>query len=98
MGGNLIVHPFTSRYPRPSGADASGVGGAATDRRRSPVSARRETTRSRELVRPCDCGRPVLRYVTSDGTKAAPYCVECARLDPMARGAGTATAAESAGP
>ena len=34
--------------------------------------------RSRELVRPCRCGRPVLRYVTSHGAKAAPYCRSCA--------------------
>ena len=37
------------------------------------------TTRSRQLVQPCACGRPVMRYVTSQGRKAAPYCRDCAR-------------------
>jgi hypothetical protein len=40
---------------------------------------RHETTRSRELVHPCDCGKPVMHYVTSEGRKAAPYCHDCAR-------------------
>lgn len=39
----------------------------------------RATTKSRPLVRPCSCGRPTLRYVTSEGLKTAPYCVECAK-------------------
>jgi len=46
---------------------------------------RRETTRSRELIRPCTCGRPAMRYVTSDGRKAAPYCQHCARERTAAR-------------
>jgi hypothetical protein len=40
----------------------------------------RETTRSRELVHPCECGRPVMHYITAQGRKAAPYCQECARV------------------
>jgi hypothetical protein len=48
-----------------------------TPSRTLPTS--RTLPRSRELVRPCACGRPAMRYVTSDGPKTAPYCQTCAR-------------------
>jgi len=41
------------------------------------------TTKSRPLAQPCTCGRPVVTYVTSQGWKSAPYCVECAKRDPQ---------------
>ncbi|MDH4143634.1 MAG: hypothetical protein OEY23_00510 [Acidimicrobiia bacterium] len=33
------------------------------------------------MIRPCSCGKPVMRYMTGEGLKAAPYCRECARSD-----------------
>ncbi len=37
------------------------------------------TMKSRPLTQLCGCGRQVVRYLTSQGWKSAPYCPQCSQ-------------------